>query len=136
MVLRPVCPVFYVGAPQPIACRVPALTVEPGAERECVSAQGVVSQRITEAETGRRLAFRMESTELAFSSCVTHLSDEFELTATGDGTATTIVRTTRVRVRGLARAAKYAMLFVALKAVQRFVFRNWAAVLGGRTARG
>jgi hypothetical protein len=129
MVLPARCPVFYLGAPQPVACRVPVGKVEAGAERQCVSAQGVVSQRITQAQPGRLLAFHMEDTELRFRSCVTELSDVFELAAVGDGTATRVVRTTRVQVRGRVRALKHGILFVALKAVQRFVFRNWAALL-------
>jgi hypothetical protein len=98
----------------------------------------MVSQRITQAEPGRLLAFHMEDTELRFRTCVTGLSDVFELAAVEDGAATKVVRTTRVEIRGRGQVFKYGALFVALKAVQRYVFRNWAALLvehaPGRTA--
>jgi hypothetical protein len=54
---------------------------------------------------------------------VDQLGDVFELTATPRGTQVT--RTTTVTVRGFGRAALYPALWVGLKSVHRFVFRNW-----------
>ncbi len=129
MVLPARCPVFHLGTPRPVECRIPDGIAEAGARRECVSVEGVLSQRITDARPGRRLAFHLEHTELGFRRFVTELGDVFELTPVRAGAATRIVRTTRVRVGGRARVLKYGALFVGLKAVQRFVFRNWAAAL-------
>jgi hypothetical protein len=94
-----------------------------GAARQCVSEQGVVRQRITTWEPPTRLAFHMESTDLGFHRFVDQLGDVFELTATPRGTR--VIRTTTVTVRGFGRAALYTALWVGLKSVHRFVFRNW-----------
>lgn len=64
----------------------------------------------------------MESTNLGFRSFVTGLADEFVLTPAG-----VITRTTTVTASGWFRPVKYVALWFGLKAVHRFVFRNWAA---------
>ncbi|SDZ54031.1 Polyketide cyclase / dehydrase and lipid transport [Asanoa ishikariensis] len=121
--LRPACPVFYVGTPRPTQCRLPDGPGEVGAARQCVSEQGEVRQRITAWEPPARLAFRMESTNLGFHRFVDELGDVFELAPSGQGTSVT--RTTTVTVRGFGRPALYPALWVGLKSVHRFVFRNW-----------
>src|SRR3954469_22569907 len=93
------CPVFYLGAPRPTECRLPAAAGAEGADRQCVSVQGVVRQRITVWEPPTRLAFRMESTTLGFHRYVDRLADVFELTPAGGGTR--ITRTTTVSGRAL-----------------------------------
>ncbi|MGN9779722.1 SRPBCC family protein [Micromonospora sp. H33] len=123
MELRPRCPVFCLGAPRPTACRLPDGPGAVGARRQCASEQGVVRQRITRWEPPAQLAFRMESTDLGFHRFVDQLGDEFELSPAGTGTRVT--RTTTVTVRGRRYAALYPALWVGLKAVHRFVFRNW-----------
>jgi hypothetical protein len=94
-----------------------------GAARQCVSEQGVVRQRITIWEPPTRLAFHMESTNLGFHRFVNTLADVFELEGTGAGTR--ITRTTTVTVKGHSAAVLYPALWVGLKSVHRFVFRNW-----------
>ncbi|MET8526888.1 hypothetical protein [Micromonospora sp. NPDC005172] len=121
--LQPRCPVFYLGTPRPTTCRLPEGPGEVGVARQCVSEQGVVRQRITTWEPPVRLAFHMESTDLGFHRFVDQLGDVFELTRTERGTQVT--RTTTVTVRGFGRAALYPALWVGLKSVHRFVFRNW-----------
>jgi uncharacterized protein YndB with AHSA1/START domain len=121
----PRCPVFRLGAPTPVECRLPAGPGEVGASRQCVSDQGVVHQRITEWSPPARLAFRMERTDLPFGSCVSALSDTFELTPAAGGRATRLTRTTRVEVRGRLRWARALAVGIGLKAVHRFVFRDW-----------
>ncbi|MER7461247.1 SRPBCC family protein [Micromonospora sp. NPDC126480] len=123
MELRPRCPVFCLGAPRPTACRLPDGDGAVGASRQCASEQGVVRQRITRWEPPTGLSFQMESTDLCFHRFVDHLGDVFELAPAGSGTR--ITRTTTVRVHGRRHAALYPALWVGLKAVHRFVFRNW-----------
>lgn len=123
MELQPRCPVFYVGTPRPSTCRLPDGPGEVGAARQCVSEEGVVRQRITEWAPPARLAFHMESTDLGFHRFVDHLGDVFELEPRGRHTR--ITRTTTVTVRGRGYAVLYPALWVGLKSVHRFVFRNW-----------
>ncbi|WP_432968486.1 hypothetical protein [Dactylosporangium sp. CA-233914] len=121
--LTPRCPVFYLGAPRPTACRLPDGPGDVGAARQCHSEQGVVRQRITVWEPPARLAFHMEETDLAFSRWVDRLDDRFDLVPEGSGTR--ITRTTTVSVRSRFAAVLYPALWVGLKSVHRFVFRNW-----------
>lgn len=121
--LTPRCPVFYLGAPRPSECRLPEGPGEVGAARQCVSEQGVVRQRITTWAPPVRLAFRMEETDLCFDRFVDHLDDVFELQPEGSGTR--ITRTTTVSVRSRFAVLLSVPLWVGLKSVHRFVFRNW-----------
>ena len=121
--LRPLCPVFFLGAPRPHECTLPSGVGAVGAERECRSEQGAVHQRITVWEPPSRLRFHMESTTLGFDRYVEELTDEFTLTAHRRGTSVT--RTTTVVARGGLKSLRYAAVLVGLKSVHRFVFRNW-----------
>jgi hypothetical protein len=121
--LRPLCPVFFLGTPRPHQCALPSGPGAVGAERECRSEQGTVHQRITVWEPPYRLSFHMESTSLGFDAYVDKLTDDFTLSAHRSGTAVT--RTTTVLARGWLKPVRYAMVFVGLKSVHRFVFRNW-----------
>src|SRR5262245_41981484 len=123
--LTPRCPVFYLGAPRPVECRLPTGSGGVGSTRQCVSEQGTIQQRITEWVPPSRLAFRMEGTELAFARCVSNLSDTFELEPVDGRRATILRRTTNVEVSGRLRWAKGVAVYVGLKAVHRFVFRDW-----------
>jgi hypothetical protein len=121
--LTPRCPVFYLGAPRPTECRLPEGPGAVGAARQCVSDQGVVRQRITAWDPPARLAFRMEETDLCFDRFVDRLDDVFDLVPYGSGTR--ITRTTTVSVRGRFSAVLSPPLWIGLKSVHRFVFRNW-----------
>lgn len=121
--LRPLCPVFFLGAPRPHECALPSGEGGAGAERECRSHEGAVRQRITVWEPPARLQFRMESTTLGFDRYLDELVDDFVLVPHPSGTAVT--RTTTVTARGHLRWVRYAMVAVGLKSVHRFVFRNW-----------
>jgi len=121
--LRPLCPVFFLGAPRPHECALPSGDGAVGAERECRSEQGTVHQRITVWEPPTRLRFHMESTTFGFGGYLDQLDDEFALSPHPSGT--TLTRTTTAIVRGRLKALRYAMVFVGLKSVHRFVFRNW-----------
>jgi hypothetical protein len=114
---------FRLGVPLPVECRLPEGHGGVGSERECVSDQGVVHQRILAWEPEHRLAFRMESTDLPFRRYVENLVDTFELVSTDRGVEVT--RTTRAWVQGRLPVLRKVVLFVSLKHVHRYVFRNW-----------
>lgn len=114
---------FKFGVPQPIECRLPEGHGGVGSERECVSDQGVVHQRILVWVPEEKLSFRMEKTDLASARSVPDIEDTFDLAPTATGVAVT--RTTSARVIGSFRPLKKIALFLALKHVHRYVFRNW-----------
>lgn len=122
---------FKLGVPQPVECRVPDRHPGVGSERECVSDQGVVHQRILVWAPEKCLSFRMESTDMRFAQRVQELLDTFDLDATQHGVRVT--RTTRVRTRGRFQRLARVALYFSLKKVHRYVFLNWER-LAARTA--
>jgi hypothetical protein len=66
---------------------------------------------------------RQRITDLCFDRYVDRLGDVFDLAPAGSGTR--ITRTTTVSVRNRFAAVLYPALWVGLKSVHRFVFRNW-----------
>ncbi|HYK94163.1 MAG TPA: SRPBCC family protein [Thermoplasmata archaeon] len=114
---------FRLGVPQPVECRVPDGRGGVGSERECVSIQGVVHQRILEWTPPSHLVFRLEWTDLAQARGVGGMRETFDLDPV-DG-ATVVTRTTEVELRGAGNPFRRFVLWVGLKQVHRFVFRNW-----------
>ncbi len=94
-----------------------------GSERECVSDQGIVHQRILEWVPEKRLSFRMERTDLHFQRYVSEIVDTFDFVATSEGVGVT--RTTQVWTKGHFQLLKKFALFLSLTQVHRYVFRNW-----------
>ena len=123
--MQPVCScLFGLGVPRPEECRLPEGKGGEGSTRQCVSNQGTIDQRILEWREPNRLRFRMEKTDMFFRRWVTGVEDAFDLESTAAG-GTSIVRTTRVTIEGRCRVVKSAALWIALKRVHRFVFKNW-----------
>ncbi|HXW67333.1 MAG TPA: hypothetical protein VEL82_05615 [Thermoplasmata archaeon] len=114
---------FRLGVPRPIECRLPAGPGGVGRERECVSDRGVVRQRILEWVPERRLSFRMVSSDLALITEVSDLRDTFELATENGGAAVT--RTTELVPKRELSSLRRAELFLGVKQVHRYVFRNW-----------
>jgi hypothetical protein len=114
---------FRLGVPQPVQCRVTDAHPGVGSERECVSDQGVVYQRILDWTPEQRMSFRMERTDLPFQRHVRDLADTFDLDATNRGVDVT--RTTRVSTQGRLQVLSRISLYFGLKKVHRYVFRNW-----------
>jgi Polyketide cyclase / dehydrase and lipid transport len=114
---------FRLGVPQPIACRLADGVGGVGGERECISDQGVVHQRILEWSPDQRLAFRMETTNMEFQRFVREIGDTFELVPAGR--ATVVTRTTTVQTAGGIHPLRTIGLRIGLKHVHRYVFRNW-----------
>jgi hypothetical protein len=117
-------PRFNLGVPHPVECRLPDGRGGVGSERQCVSDQGVVHQRILEWLPEKHLSFRMEQTDLHFQKFVREMVETFDLEATTTGVMVT--RTTKVWVRGRFSLVKKFLLFIGLKQVHRYVFRNWS----------
>lgn len=113
---------FRLGVPQPLECRLPAGDGV-GAERECVSDQGTVHQRILEWVPERALAFRMETNDLPSAKGIEAIEDRFEIEPIRRGVA--VYRQTRVQVAADYPLLKRLELRLGLKQVHRYVFRNW-----------
>ncbi len=113
---------FRLGVPQPLECRLPAGDGV-GAERECVSDQGTVHQRILEWVPERALAFRMETNDLPSAKGIEAIEDRFEIEPIRSGVA--VYRQTRVQVAADYPWLKRLELRLGLKQVHRYVFRNW-----------
>ncbi|MFZ0831009.1 MAG: hypothetical protein WCB18_09615 [Thermoplasmata archaeon] len=114
---------FRFGVPQPVECRLPDGQGGVGSERECISDQGVVHQRIIGWIPEKRLSFRMEKTDLRFQRYVREIVDTFDLVSTDAGVWVT--RTTGVWTKGRFQSLKMIALHISLKQVHRYVFRNW-----------
>lgn len=114
---------FRFGIPQPVECRLPDGHGGVGSERQCVSDQGIVHQRILEWIPEQRLLFRMEKTDLRFQRYVREIVDTFDLRVQGDGV--TVTRRTEVALKGRLQWLKSFALYLSLKQVHRYVFRNW-----------
>jgi len=114
---------FKLGVPKPIQCRVTDNRPGVGSERECVSDQGVVRQRILVWAPAKCLSFRMESTDMPFRKHVRDLVDTFDLESARGGVVVT--RTTQVWTQGRFQFVERFALYISLKKVHRFVFGNW-----------
>lgn len=116
---------FRLGVPQPIECRLPA-GEGVGAERECVSDQGTVHQRILVWAPPTRLSFRMETTDLGSARGIEEIEDTFDLMPAPAGVVVT--RTTRAQVARSFSLLQRIELRVGLKQVHRHVFQNWLRI--------
>jgi hypothetical protein len=114
---------FKLGVPQPLECRVADSQPGVGSERECVSDQGTVHQRILVWAPDKSLSFRMESTDMPFRQYVGGIVDRFELNATPRGVV--VIRTTRIDTKGRFQFVTRVALYLSLKKVHRYVFQNW-----------
>jgi len=122
---------FRLGVPQPVQCRVTDNQGGVGSERECVSDQGVVHQRILVWLPDKCLSFRMEQTDMRFQRYVREIVDTFDLVARTDGVVVT--RTTQVWTKGRFQVLRRFALYLGLKQVHRYVFRNWRRLAEQRT---
>lgn len=123
-----ISPLFLLGVPQPLQCRLPEGHGGVGSARECESDQGVVHQRILEWLPERRLSFRMEETDLPMRRFVQDMVDTIDLVPMDPGLEVT--RTTTLRLKGPHRFLKKCLLFVGVKQVHRHVFRGWRRLAG------
>lgn len=115
---------FRFGIPKPVECRLPEGEGGVGRERQCISNQGVIHQRITRWDEPRCLQFEMVDTTLYFRPCVTSIREEFTLEDAGLD-RTRLTRTTTLEITGIARWFKALAMHAGLKCVHHYVFRNW-----------
>lgn len=116
---------FRFGIPKPVECRLPSGVGGVGQHRHCVSNLGTIDQRITLWEDNRTLMFEMMDTDMSFGRYITSIKERFDLVAEGER-RTKITRTTEFEVNGRASVFKSLMVWVELKNVHRYVFRNWS----------
>jgi len=87
-----------------------------------------VQQEITQWEPPHRLVFQMVGTDLCQRHVCAAVEEQFELSSTRSG-GTTVTRTTLVTMRPGARRLATMGVYIGLKSVHRYVFRNWQAAL-------
>lgn len=124
---------FLCGLPKPLECRLPGETGGVGGTRECVSDKGVIRQRITEWEPAKKLSFELVQTDIYFGPCVESIVENFEL-APAHGGGTVITRTTHFRFRKSYGVFAAIPMCIGLKAIHRYVFRNWRRLSVGNMA--
>lgn len=112
------------GLPKPLECRLPDSEGGVGNTRECVSDKGTIQQRITEWIPEHKLSFELEKTDLYFGTCVESIVEQFELADNNQG-GCRIVRTTTFSIKGPLGSIAAVPMYIGLKAIHRYVFRNW-----------
>ncbi len=118
-------PLFRLGLPRPVECRLPDGDGGVGQQRECRAEGGSVLQEITVWEPPVRLEFRMVRTNLVHRWFFDTIVEEFRL-APVDASTTRVTRTTLGRIKP--RFYLMCPLFkLGLRQVHRFVYRNWAS---------
>lgn len=115
---------FRLGIPKPVECRLPEGEGGVGRARECVSDRGVIRQRITHWEVPRLLRFEMVDSTLYFRPFVSGIREEFLLEPAGPE-GVRLTRTTQVGLTGRCRIAKSLLMWAGVRAVHRYVFKNW-----------
>lgn len=121
-------PIFKLGIPLPLECRLPEGEGGAGSERECVSDKGTIHQRIVTWEPEKKLSFKMEKADFEILSGVTGIEDTFDLIPSDH--EVTVTRTTVVELSGSILFMKKIRLFFGLRQVHRFVFQNWQSLAG------
>ena len=125
MHMSPSCPIYAIGAPTPVECRLPDGAGSPGAPRQCVSTHGIINQEIIEWVPPTKLSFRMDQTDMRFHECVSHLQDTFDLRSKTEQT-TRVTRTTKLSLRAVRGWLSAPLIWLSLKSIHRYVFQNWA----------
>ncbi|WP_300598017.1 hypothetical protein [Niabella sp.] len=124
---------FLLGLPKPEECRLADGNGGVGATRECVSDKGLIRQTILEWVPAKKLRFEMRETSIYFGPCVDTIVETFVLTPVS-ATETTITRTTEFTLKPGARILASLPMWIGLKSIHRYVFRNWKALTARRPA--
>lgn len=112
------------GLPKPVECRIKDGLQDVGGIRECVSDKGTIQQRITEWDVESKLSFELVQTDLYFKPCIRSIKEQFELKETEPGYCR-ITRTTTFITKGSLSSIVSIPMFIGLKAIHRYVFKNW-----------
>ena len=113
------------GPPQPLRCELPTGVGGVGQERRCVTARGVVTQRITAWTEPEHLAFEMVAEDAGLGSHVRAVRDDFWVTPLTSG-RTRLTRRTSLEPRGPCRRLRGIALRFAVQRVHRFTMRGFA----------
>lgn len=119
---------FRFGIPKPVECKLPPGEGGVGLARQCISDQGKMNQKITVWEKDKKLCFEMKDTDMYFGACVTSIKEQFELLPL-ENNQTQITRTTEFQVSGFLKIPKSLLIWIGLKNVHRYVFKNWKMIL-------
>lgn len=119
---------FQLGVPKPMECHLVSSGGSVGAERRCISNQGTIHQRITQWEENRRLSFVMERNTLPTGHWLQSIDEQFDLQQSKPG-YTRVTRTTHFVTKGPLRHLLSLLVWVGLKTVHRYVFRNFTRLL-------
>ena len=115
---------FLCGLPKPLECRLTEQDGGVGKTRECISDKGIITQEILEWEPNKRLKFRLKETTIYFGQYVKSIVENFEINSVDKHTST-ITRTTEFKASTRLKYIMYVPMFIGLKAIHRYVFRNW-----------
>lgn len=115
------------GLPKPLECRLANNEGGVGETRECVSDKGIIQQRIKEWIPNEKLSFELEQTNIYFGPCVESIIEQFDIKPITNSQSQ-IVRTTRFKVKDGLRPLVTIPMFIGLKAIHRYVFRNWKRI--------
>lgn len=115
---------FLLGLPRPVECKIDSVKGEVGANRQCVSDRGMITQQITVWDEPNLLEFEMKSTNLYFYPWILWMKDKFSLLE-NEHFQTQITRTTEFEIRGRFKFIKKILLFIGLKKIHRYVFSNF-----------
>ena len=122
---------FLCGLPKPVECRLPDSEGGVGKTRECVSDKGIIKQNILEWEPNKKLTFELKETDIYFGPCVESIVESFEI-KTISSRETTITRETRFVVSSGMRHFISIPMFIGLKSIHRYVFKNWKRISGNK----
>lgn len=115
---------FLCGLPKPLECRLRDKEGGVGKIRECVSDKGVIKQTILVWEPNKKLVFELSETDIYFGPCIKSIVESFELEPVGDK-QTMIVRETKFEVVSSLKYCIAFPMFIGLKSIHRYVFKNW-----------
>lgn len=117
-------PLFRLGVPKPISCKVLEGDGAVGNTRQCTTDRGTIDQQILVCEENQRLRYRMIRSTVWCRTWVGALEDEFMLTPL-EGNRTAVERRTEFRAAGRFRLLKQIALWAALRQAHIYASRNW-----------
>jgi hypothetical protein len=119
---------FLFGLPKPLECRLQDGEGGVGKMRECVSDKGIIKQTILEWEPNKKLSFELKETDIYFGPCVTRIIETFTINPITEST-TSITRETKFVVISKMRLFISIPMFIGLKSIHFYVFKNWNRII-------
>lgn len=119
---------FLFGLPKPIECRLQDAEGGVGKTRECVSDKGIIKQHILIWEPNVMLKFELRETNIYFGPCVKSIVETFEIKPLS-ASESAIVRETEFVVISKLKYFISVPMYIGLKSIHRYVFKNWDRIL-------